>query len=210
MANTFRGPLAPGYLDIIHLTSKKRRSAIFLNGRPMMFFVESPWPILFIGIAVEAVLAFLLLRTGLGKFLIAMIVVAVLVAIGLVIEHFVVTDRKAVAQTLNAAVTAVRHNDLQGALACISPSDHKARTFTTWVFGRIEFQEAHINGLEVNVNRLTSPPTAEAKFTAVGKGKDRKGEWPYQGFARRVTLTLRLEGGRWLVTGYTFDGADAL
>ena len=80
----------------------------------MMIFVESPWPILFIGIAIEAVLALLLLRTGLGKYLIAMIGVAVVVAAGLVVEHFVITDRKAVAQTLDAAVAAVRTNNLQG------------------------------------------------------------------------------------------------
>jgi hypothetical protein len=176
----------------------------------MAIFVESPWPILFIGIAVEAVLGFLLLRTGLGKYLIAMIGVALLVAAGLVVEHFVMTDRKAVRQTLDAAVAAVRKNDLQGALACITPSDTKARTFTTWVFGRIEFQEAHVSSLEIDVNRLTSPPTAEAKFLAVGRGKDRKGEFPYQGFARHVKLQLRLEGGRWLVTGYDFEDSDKL
>ena len=136
----------------------------------MMIFVESPWPILFIGIAVEAVLAFLLLRTGLGKFLIAMIVVAVFVAVGLIVEHFVMTDRKAVTQTLDAAVAAVRRNDLQGALDCISPSAREARSLTARVFAWVEFQEAYISGLEINVNRLTSPASAEAKFRR-GQGK---------------------------------------
>jgi hypothetical protein len=176
----------------------------------MVIFVESPWPILFIGIAVEAVLAFLLLRTGLGKFLIAMIGVAVLVAAGLIVERLVVTDREAVEQTLDAAVAAVRRNDVQGALDCITPSEHKARIFTSWVFGRIDFQEAHISSLEVKVNRLTSPPSAEAEFLAVGRGKDRKGEFPYQGFARRVKLQLRVEGGRWMVIGYNFEDSDKL
>jgi len=176
----------------------------------MMVFVESPWPILFIGIAVEAVLAFLLLRTGLGKYLIAMIGVAVVVVAGLVVEHFVITDRKAVAQTLDAAVAAVRTNNLQGALDCISPSAQKCRTFTSWVFGRVQFDEAHFSGLEVKVNRLTSPPSAEAKFLAVGRGTDRKGEMPYHGFARHVILQLQLEGGRWLVTGYDFEDSDKL
>jgi hypothetical protein len=176
----------------------------------MAIFVESPWPILFIGIAIEAVLAFLLLRTGLGKYLIAMIGVALLVAAGLIVERLVVTDRERVEQTLDTAVAAVRRNDLQGALACITPSDHKARTFTTWVFGRVEFQEAYITGLEITVNRLTSPPSAEAKFLAIGRGRDRNGEFPYQGFKRRVTLQMRLEGERWLVTGYNFEDSDKL
>jgi hypothetical protein len=171
----------------------------------MVIFVESPWPILFIGIAVEAVLAFLLLQTGRGKFLIAMLGVAALVVVGLVVERLVVTDREAVENTLDAAVAAVKRNDLDGALACLSSSAKEARVFTRWVFGRVEFQEAHISELEVKVNRLTSPPSADAKFLAVGKGKDRKGEWLYQGFAQRVTLQLRLQGDRWLVTGYKIE-----
>jgi hypothetical protein len=174
----------------------------------MAIFVESPWPILLIGIVIEAVLGFLLLQTGRGKLLVAMIVVAVLTGVGLVVEHFVITDRKAVAQTLDAAVAAVRKNDLNGALACVTPTATEARNFTSWVFGRVEFQEAHISELKVEVNRLTSPPTADAKFLAVGRGKDRKGEWPYQGFAQRVSLKLRLENGRWLVTGYTIEDFD--
>ena len=173
-----------------------------------MIFVESPWPILFIGIAVEAVLALLLLRTGLGKFLIAMIGVAVVVAAGLIVEHFVPTDRKAVTQTLDTAVAAVKRNDLQGALNCISPSAEAPRYLTRLVLDRVDVKEAHISSLEINVNRLTSPPSAEAKFLAVGQGKDRKGEWPYNSFFRHVTLTLRLEGGRWLVTGYTIEDFD--
>jgi hypothetical protein len=112
------------------------------------------------------------------------------------------TDRKAVTQTLDAAVAAVRKNDLNGALDCISPSAQEPRDFTRWVFGRVEFQEAHISDLEIKVNRLTSPPTADAQLLAVGKARDRNGEWPYPGFGQRVTLKLRLEGGRWLVTGY--------
>jgi hypothetical protein len=171
----------------------------------MSIFIESPWPILFIGIAVEAVLAFLLLQTGRGKFLIAMIGVAAIVGVGLIVERLVVTDREAVENTLDAAVAAVKRNDLAGALGCISPSAEAPRNLTRWVFGRVDFQEAHIGDLDIKISRLSSPPTADAKFLAVGKGKDRKGEWPYQGFAQHVTLQLRLEGGRWLVTGYKLE-----
>jgi hypothetical protein len=174
----------------------------------MVILVESPWPILFIGIAIEAVLGFLLLQTGRGKFLIAMIGVAVLVIVGLVVERLVVTDREALEQTLDAAVAAVRRNDLQGALDCISSSAEPPRSLTRWVLGRVDVQEAHISDLNINVNRLTSPPTADATFLAVGRGRDRRGEWPYQGFAQRVRLQLRLEGGRWLVTGYDFPETD--
>ena len=168
----------------------------------MMMFVESPWPILFIGIVVEAALGLALLRTGLGKFLWAMIGVAALVLAGLLVEHFVITDRKAVIQTLDAAVKAARNNDLDGLYACISPSAQKPRSLSQMVLGRVEIQEAHISDLDIKITRLTSPPTAEVTFLAVGKGRDRLGEFPYQGFAQRVVLELRLEHGRWLVADY--------
>jgi len=168
----------------------------------MAIFFESPWPILFIGIVVEAVLAFLLLRTGRGKFLIAMIGVAAFVVVGLVVERLVVTDRKAIMQTLDAAVAAVTKNDLNGVLDCISPSAQEPRDFARWALDCVEIQEGHINDLEITLNRLTSPPTAEAKFLAVGRGKDRVGEFPLQSVAQRVVLQLQLQGDRWLVTSY--------
>jgi hypothetical protein len=168
----------------------------------MVILLESPWPILFIGIVVEAVLAVGLMQTGRGKYLVAMIGVAVVVVIGLVVERLVVTDREAVERTLDAAVVAVRKNDIDGVLNCILPSAKEPREESRWLLSLVDVEEGHISDLEIKINRLTSPPTAEAKFLAVGKGRDRKGEFPYQGFAQRVVVQLQLQGDRWLVTGY--------
>ena len=167
-----------------------------------MIFLESPWPILFIGIVVEAVLGTALMQTGRGKYLVAMIGVAVFVIIGLMVERFVITDRKAVRQTLDAAVAAVRKNDVNGLLDCIAPSAKGPRDESRWLMSLVDVEEGHISDVEITINRLKSPPTAEANFLAVGRGKDRKGEFPYQGFAQRVKVQLQLQGGRWLVTGY--------
>jgi hypothetical protein len=168
----------------------------------MMMFLESPWPILFIGIAVEAVLGIMLMQSGRGKYLLAMIGVGLIVVIGLLVEHFVITDRKAVRQTLDAAVVAVRRNDVNGLLDCIAPSAKGPRDESRQLVSLVDVEEGHISDLEIKVNRLTSPPTAEAKFLAVGRGRDRTGEFPYQGFAQRVVVQLQLQGNRWLVTGY--------
>ena len=94
----------------------------------MMIFLESPWPILLIGIAVEAVLALLLLRTGQGRWLWTMLGVGLLVVLGLLVEHFVVTDRKAIINTLDAAAAAVEANNLNGVLDCLSPSAEHIRS----------------------------------------------------------------------------------
>jgi hypothetical protein len=168
----------------------------------MAFLVEGPWTILFIGIVVEAILGVILMQTGRGKFLIAMIGVAVVVGALLIVERLVVTDREAVTSTLDAAVAAVKKNDVNGLLDCIAPSAESPRELSRWVLKRCEVEEAHISDLEIKVNRLTSPPSAAAKFLAVGKGKDRMGEVPYQAFGQKVEVQLELRGGRWLVTGY--------
>jgi len=168
----------------------------------MAIFLESPWPILFLGIAVEAVLGMMLFQTGRGRLLWAMIGTAALVVVGLIVERFVVTPREAVEDVLDAAVVAVNRNDLDGLLACIAPSAKEPRDFSRWVLERVEVQEGRIREVEIKVNPLTSPPSADAKFLAIGRGNDRKGEFPAQSFAQHVKVKLRLEGGRWLVVGY--------
>ncbi len=168
----------------------------------MIIFVESPWPILLIGIAVEAVLAIFLLRTGQGRLLFAMLGVGLLVVVGLLVEHFVVTDRKAIINTLDAAAAAVESNNLNRLLDCISPSADPIRSQSRRALDRFEFRLARIHDLQIVINHLTSPPTAQVTLRAVGSGRDRTGEIPYQGFAETVTVTLRQEHGRWLVADY--------
>ena len=174
-----------------------------------MILLESPWPILLIGIAVEAVLAIALLRSGQGKMLWAMLGVAGLLVVGLVVERLVVTDREAVENTLDTAVAAVEANDLNRLLECISPSAQKTRADARWALGRVEFRKARITDLEITINRLTSPPTAKAKFHAIGTGRDRLGESPYPSFMRPVTVNLRREKGRWLIGDYSVEDFQA-
>jgi hypothetical protein len=171
----------------------------------MSSLVEGPWYILLTGIVIEAVLGFLLLQTGRGKLLWAMIGVAIITGLGLVAERMIVTDREAVGATLDAAVAAVQKNDLQGVLKCISPSAKGTRLEATWILERFEVNSAWIRDLDIKVNTLTSPPSAKATFQAIGQGKDRKGEIPYQGYEQRVVVELQKEGDRWLVTGCNGD-----
>jgi hypothetical protein len=171
----------------------------------MAVFIESPWPFLLLGIAIEAVLAVMLLQTGRGKLLWAMVGVAILTLLGLVVEHFVITDRKAVANTLDACAAAIEKNNIDQTLGCISSQAPRTQSDARWVLGRFQFSKARISGLEVTINRMTSPPTARATFTAIGTCTDRKGEMPYNSFARQVTVTLHRENNRWLVGEYSVE-----
>ncbi len=168
----------------------------------MINFVESPWPILLIGIGIEAVLGLMLWTTQRGNLLLAMLAVAGVMVGGLVVERLVVTEREAAEQTLEAAVAAVRGNSIEQLLHCISASAKETREQARFVMSRFEVSDAWIRELEISVNRLTSPPTAKAKFLAVGQGRDRAGVFPYRAFGDHVVVNLRWEGDRWLITGY--------
>jgi hypothetical protein len=174
----------------------------------MNMLIESPWPWLLGGIVVEGVLAVMLLQTRRGTLLLAMAGVAIVTGLGLVAEHFVMTDRKAVRQTLDEGVAAVRANDLNRLLNCISPTAERARALSRYIFNRARFDGADIYRLDVTVNRQTSPPTAMARFDVVGQGKDRMSEYPYGSFARHVEVELRLEHGRWLATDYGVENVN--
>jgi hypothetical protein len=176
----------------------------------MAVFVESPWPFLLIGMAAEAVLAILLAQTGRGKFLWAMIGVGALTLVGLAVERLVVTDREAVENTLDAAVAAVAANDLPKVLSFTAPTAQKSRAEAQWILGRFQVDMARISGLEITLNRLTSPPTARAKFLAIGHGRDRTGQMPYNAFRQHVVVVLQLDGDRWLVTECSIEGLDTI
>jgi hypothetical protein len=172
----------------------------------MTFLFESPWPILLIGIIVEAAMALTLLRTGQGKWMWAMAGVGVLMVGGLLAEHFVVTDRKLITQTLDRATAAVRTNDSAGLLDCISPDAQKIRSDSRRLFARFVFRNAHIYGLDIKINRHTSPPSSRVHFLAFGEAEDRQGMIPYRGYSRGVDVDLQWEHDRWLVTDYSVEG----
>jgi hypothetical protein len=172
----------------------------------MNFFLENPWRIVIIGSALEAVLTFLLLQTGRGKIFWAMIAVGVLTLGLLTVERLVVTDREAVAVTLDAAVASIKAADEGCLLRCIAASAKSVQEDARWELQNIEVEELHIIGLEVAVDRSVSPPAAEAKFMAVGIASLKNSVVQHESFARHVAVRLRWIGDRWLVEDYTIEG----
>jgi hypothetical protein len=169
----------------------------------MTALLENPMPIILFGIVAEAVLGISLLTTRRGALLWAMAGVLILVLAGVGLEWLVVTERERVEATLEGAAAAVRANDREGLLQRIHPSAADARQLVNWAFDRVDFTDAKITTLEVqNINDLTSPPTAKAHVKGIVFFKVRRGEYPYDKHPVDLTAELRLESGRWLITGY--------
>ena len=168
-----------------------------------MIFLESPWPILFLGIVAEAILLLVLFRTGRGVLLWAIGGVALVVLLGVVIERHVVTDKKLVAQTLDEVCAGLEAGDLNRVLAQISKDPRAAptREAVRDVLAGFEVIRLSIRGLDFdNVNRTTSPPTASVTFMVIATGRSRHVDMMGEG-TRPGQLRVRLqrESGRWLI-----------
>jgi hypothetical protein len=167
--------------------------------------LESPWPAIFFGIIVEAILAVVLVRTGRGAVLWAMIGVLLLTLGGVLLEWLVETERERVESTLYGAAAAIEANDLPRLLDCISSSATPTRSRAQSVLNQFTFSEARLNDVQVEINELTSPPTAKTKMIACFSLIERHGEFSYPNGRLAMTVTLRRENGRWLITGHTED-----
>jgi hypothetical protein len=168
-----------------------------------MMFLESPLPILIVGLVLEGMLAIALFRTGRGKLLWAMGGVALVVLLGVLIAQHTVTDTKRVRQTLQDAAAGLVAGDASRVSSCIVPDSDgdAARTETRNVLGQFRFHELDIRNLDVKFNYHASPPTANTTFSVIVRGRFRKGS-DDQGeinYPVSMEVQLRRESGRWLI-----------
>ena len=169
----------------------------------MTTLIEDPMPIIFFGIIAEAVLATMLVSTRQGAIIWAMLGVLVLVAAGVALEVLVVTEVERVEATLDGVVDALKDNDLDRLLNdYIAEDAAKTRTRATNALGWVEITSAKISGVDISINRLTSPPTADARFRGAVHYEPQT-EWIHQRYyAADIVAKLRLEGDRWLITDH--------
>lgn len=168
----------------------------------MTTLIESPWPAVFFGIIALAILAVVLVRTGRAIVLVAMVGVLVVTLAGVLLERLVVTERERVEDALYGAAAAIEANDLNRLMEYISPSAQAVRQRARSVTGQFKFTEARLSNVQVQINDLTSPPSATAKMIGIVSVKDTLNEVPYTNGRLGLTVYLRLENGRWLITGY--------
>lgn len=117
--------------------------------------LEDPLPYLFVGVAVEAILAVLLVNTRRGAFLIAILCVLAVIVVGVGVERFVVTEREEVELALDELAAALEANDVPRVLSLITSEATFSRSRAEWAMGRIEVTSAKIRNLDVTVNHLT-------------------------------------------------------
>jgi hypothetical protein len=173
-----------------------------LDSAPITWFTEDPTPIFILGGIALAVLFVFLMKTGRGLVLVAMAGVAAIMGLAVLIDALVVTDRERVEEVIYHAAAAAERNDLDGVAAFVSPSAPQIKTEIRRWIGQLAIESVSIGGLDVTIDRTTSPQTATAKFWYVGQGKWRRGDTVHDRIPGKLKVNFRKEGDRWLVTDY--------
>ena len=167
----------------------------------MTALLEDPTYLIAFGVVAEAVLGFILVRTGRGSLMVAMAGVLLLVTAGVALEWLVVTETERVEAVIDGAAAALEDNDRR-VLQYIDPSDDYSRRRALWALREVEFTQIKIRDLKIKINDLTSPPTATANFIGVVSGRDRTGEFGHLTRPAGCALELSRRQGRWLITDH--------
>jgi len=168
----------------------------------MTTLLENPMPIIFFGIVVEAVLATVFVSTRRRVILLVMLGVLVLVFAGVGLEWLVVTDVERVEATLDDAADALVAGDLDQVYSYIAESAVQTRSRAAWALAMVDFTEINIHDLEISINKLTSPPTAKARFRVVLHYVPKTELIPYRTYHMGFTVEFEQVGDRWLVTDH--------
>ena len=169
----------------------------------MTMLLENPVPVIFIGIIIEAVLAWVFANTGRNVVVLAMIGVAILVLGGVVLEWVVVTEKEEVEATLDGVAAALEDNDLETLLdEYVWTSAAHTRRRAETALQIVEVTRAKIRNLDVIINRLTSPPTAEVCFDGTVYFRGRQAGIDADRYSAKFVAELRRENDRWLITDH--------
>jgi hypothetical protein len=168
----------------------------------MNWIVESPWPVITLGVVVQVALAIALVRTGRGVYLVVMGAAAAITGAALLAERLIVTEREQVEDALESAAVALEANDPPAFMGLVSPRSPR-RAEIEYLLSRVHIRDANVGGdLEIRTNQLTSPPSATAYFTGRVEASDVRQSFPYEHMVQKFKVTLQRHNDRWLIHDY--------
>jgi ketosteroid isomerase-like protein len=172
----------------------------------MDVFLESPWPAIgLFGFALVALaVAYHNTRHRALLWVAALDVLLGIAGVGL--EYFFVTDYEEVENALSDAAAALQSNDEKALLNFIAPEADSLRGAAHEALAAFEIYDAGFRGLEVRFNHVMNPPTATAQFRGRVFYSIRGGDSQRRPYLHPVTIRLRREGDRWLMTEVDMQG----
>jgi len=163
---------------------------------------EDPITILVVGAVLCAVLAVVFSQVS-RLAMVAAVLVALLATGGmLLIERRVVTDMEKVENTLYGAAEALENEDLPRLITYIAPRSKHLVTRADLQVSRWDIREVKIANLKIEINRLTTPPSARAEFLGRAEVVNVFGGGDRFNYVGRIELTFRREKDRYFIDGY--------
>lgn len=167
----------------------------------MTWLLEDSTPAIVLGVLLEALLALVLLKTGRRAALAAMGGVLVLVALAVLVERWVVTDREQLEELFARLAAALAARDADTVLAAIDPAAARVRSDARRVLAA-RLDEVTITDLRIALRPRGQPSTAEADLTARASSRPGRGSPAAQSVMGRFLIQLRKEQDRWLIESY--------
>ncbi|MCR4412698.1 MAG: nuclear transport factor 2 family protein [Thermoguttaceae bacterium] len=166
----------------------------------MTTLVETPVPVLVLGILAAAAFGWLYMTMRRPGYLLGLGAVLLVVVVGVLVEWLVVTDREQVEATLDAAVAALEANDIDRVESLLSEGGlRRLRPRIRAYSGMVEFDEVRIRNVEVYINDLTAPPSAEVTLDGTAHFRHRFEGFPYNVYSARFRVELVKEPRGWRV-----------
>jgi len=167
----------------------------------MTWLTEDPTPIYVVAGMAAAVFVALVYFTGRAVWLLGVVVALGIMGAVLLIDVLVITDRERIEDVIAQGAEAVKSNDINHVLPLISPNAPELQDLARRTMQMFKFADVRVTSTpDIVVNKLTSPPSAKANFSAVAHVRMPTSGTSTQPVPRRVELRFAWEGDRWLVT----------
>ena len=170
---------------------------------------ENPYPALVLGALVLGFLVVGYLASP-RRIWWAAIVPVVLAMIGVVLTDVLIeTDQEQLTRIVHEAAKHVKDNHPEKLWEYLSPRldesiSQKDRNRLDRIFQQVEFTGAKASNLEIDINELTTPPSAEVYMLVSVKFQARHGESPLDRYVGRLKVTFERLDKRW----YIVDGEE--
>lgn len=175
----------------------------------MTVLLETPVPILVLGVLAAAVLGWLYITLGRKEYLAGLAGVVAVVLVAVVVERLVVTEREQIEAVLDAGASAVQANDIPRVESLLSAGGlAKVRPTIRRYAALIEFEQVHIRNIQIEINDLVDPPTAYVTLDATAHFRHRLEGFPYRSYSGSVHLELVKEPEGWRVEDYKGPEAE--
>ena len=170
----------------------------------MAIFVESVWVWVILAVVVFVLGYSMFVNDKKNRTLLLTVLASALVLCGgLALERYVETDKEAIRRTMKEISTAIKADDIALVKTYTAPDADQLRDLATAGMNQAKLTTVNFSNIDIKINDMTVPMTAELDFTASFRGR-LKGQTLFGDgeFFDRYNFTVIFEkhDDRWLAT----------